>query len=280
MQALAEHLGVVLVLDEPTTVSLVGAEQLETWGLEFEAALERAQINLRKRSDEAWSQLAPGLYGSPWSDYHDAARLCLPDLFHRLPLRGRPVTTVPNRHVILACGDRDEEALAALLEATRSMMDTDRPISAIPVRLEDSEWVSYAPDHEYPNQTGWAAMRAAEIEAAYSLQASLQKPDSSTASALVSVVPIDDGGHTRTGCFWPAGAPLLPSVDYVLLDEGPGPVPAIPLTTVQQQLPHLLERTDAWPPRWRALRRPTEDELAPLSPQTVVPRTSSAQTFR
>lgn len=266
MRPLAEHLGIVLVHDLPETVSLVGDELLSRWGLGFEEGLDRAIRNLRARSNEDFVEVGPGLFASPWSDHHDAARLCLPDLFHRLPLHGLPVATVPNRQALLVTGDHDVRGLGALLDATRALMLEGRFVSGIPVRHDGVSWTPWAPDELHPSLIGWSELRVREIGAAYELQRDLLVG----ASSSPSVIAVPVGSAIRTGCFWPSeGAPLLPSVDLVLFDDGPGPIRAVPLAAVRERLPHLLERTDAWPPRWRAHRRPTPEELAPLEPRAL-----------
>lgn len=265
MRPIAEHLGLVLVHDEPDTVSLLGQDQLHTWAIEFDDALNRAIENLRALSDADWTQLAPGLFASPWSDFHDAARLALPDLFHRLPIRGNPVATVPNRQAVLVAGDKDLRAMAALLEATRTLLTEDRPISGIPVRHDGQRWESWAPDAVHPELGGWSELRAREIGAAYKLQRELMGGASETETAP-PVVAVPVGAAVKTGCYWPeTGVQHMPAVDLVLFEKG-SDVVAISLPELREKLPHLLERTDAWPPRWRTVRRPTPEELEPFQP--------------
>ena len=270
MRPIAEHLGLVLVHDEPETVSLLGQDQLSHLSIGFDEALEVASQNLRVLSDADWTELAPGLFASPWSDFHDAARLCLPDLFHRLPVRGQPVAAVPNRQTILVTGDHDVRALAALFEATRALLNEERPISGIPIRHDGQAWASWTPDTRYPELTGWSELRAREIGSAYELQRDLLSDENRHPSQNPSVIPVPVGDLIRTGCFWPSqGTPLIPAVDLVLFGDDKTGLRAVPLAAIREHLPHLLERTDAWPPRWRALRCPTTDELDNLESTRV-----------
>ncbi|MBX2810662.1 MAG: hypothetical protein KTR25_02585 [Myxococcales bacterium] len=269
IQPMAEHLGIVLVYDEPETVRMLGQDQLSAWQISFDEALEVAIDNLRCQSEADWLAIRPGLFASPYADFHDAARICLPDVFHRLPIRGQPVVTVPNRKTVLVAGDRDPLALQGLFELTLSKLQEDRPISGIPVQHDGRQWASWVPDTEYPQLCGWSELRAKEISAAYELQRELLTLTIGEHHSP-SVVPIPVGAFIRTGCVWPnEGTPLLPAVDFVLFGDDHAGVQAVPLRTVREHLPHLLERAEVWPPRWRALRHPSIDELRKLAPIPV-----------
>lgn len=265
MRPLAEHLGLVLVYDEPDTIRLLGQEQLSVWDISFDSAMDLAIHNLRGRSALDWVELAPGVFESPYSDFHDAARLCLPDIFHRIPIRGHPVVTVPHRQSVLVAGDHDVTALEILYEVTRHHLKSDRPISSIPVRHDGRRWTIWIPETNHPQLFGWSELRAREVSFAYELQSELLKNTHQDVKSP-SVIPVPVGSFIKTGCIWPAeGTPLLPAVDYVLFGENKSDMRAVPLQEVRDRLPHLLERAETWPPRWRALRQPNSEEMKQLS---------------
>jgi hypothetical protein len=93
--------------------------------------------NLALRSRDPWTQFAPGVYQSPWSDGFDGARLALPTLFTRIGVAGDPVVTIPNAHTVLVTGSRDQYGLRMLYEFTRVTVTEGQPLHPGGLRLVD-----------------------------------------------------------------------------------------------------------------------------------------------
>src|SRR5207248_1719910 len=67
------------------------AALLDAWGVTLADALDAACHNLYARSHPCFLTQAAGVLRAPFADGHAAARVLLPSLLGRLPLRGAPV---------------------------------------------------------------------------------------------------------------------------------------------------------------------------------------------
>ena len=90
-----------LVYSFPEYVVYLDESQLADWGVDFQAALATALQNLRGISHEPFDGAGAGCWVSPWRDGQDAARLLLPDLLRRHPVRGDLVAMVPGCDTLL-----------------------------------------------------------------------------------------------------------------------------------------------------------------------------------
>lgn len=268
---LGEHLEIGLAIDSETRIAQVMGKELDRWGVDFEVALARAAANLRDRSLEPWIEPAPRLYVSPWRDHYDGSRLYLPDLVHRLRVKGDPVAMVPNRLMAIVTGSEDRPMLELMLELTRRALTQDRPISAIPLRLEGQRWYTWSPEDEHPGLTEFARLRLEELAGAYATQKQILEDQSGETAFVASFAAAFDperGGFSWAT--WSEGVEtLLPTTDkiaFVKVDaEGqPRPVGLAPFARVVERLKHHLIRTPHWPPRWRTTSFPTDAELAAL----------------
>jgi len=139
---LAGELAVTLVLDAESSTSLVVDGDLETWGVDFDDALEVAMENLRRRTPDLLEPLAPGLYISRWNDAYDASRMLLTELLQRLHLRGEPIVCLPSRNVMLVTGAQDQAALTLLSKTAAEVLAAEsRPLSADVLQWTGSGWV-------------------------------------------------------------------------------------------------------------------------------------------
>ncbi|MDQ3296081.1 MAG: hypothetical protein M3619_05835 [Myxococcota bacterium] len=136
---LGESLVLELALDEPESVRVLTASDLEHARLTEDAAFALATTNLARRSAEPWRVVRPG-YLSPWEDYFDGARLALPHLFRALGLRGDPIVTIPNRCAVLVTGSDEPAGLGDLYAATRALLETERPLHPGGLRLDGDRW--------------------------------------------------------------------------------------------------------------------------------------------
>jgi hypothetical protein len=143
---LAADLVVALVCDLPTSMAYVVEQQLATWGVSFDQAMDDALDNLRGLPEHGgWSELAPGLWSGAWGDSYESSRLLLPDLIHRVGV-SRPVVFVPFRDSLLLASATDPAAIAAMARiAELGLPQNTRWLSFQPLQLEDRTWVPYHP---------------------------------------------------------------------------------------------------------------------------------------
>jgi len=119
----------LLALDHPEHTATLTQGPEKDWNLDLDEAFSIARDNLRSLPLVPFHPLAPGLFQAAWGDAYDSSRALLPELLHRLPLRGVPVFMVPTRDTLLVAGDRDPEAITAMLEHAKRRLEDGRIIS-------------------------------------------------------------------------------------------------------------------------------------------------------
>ncbi|MEL6186823.1 MAG: hypothetical protein AAFU79_19545, partial [Myxococcota bacterium] len=133
----------------------------------------------------------------------------------------------------------------------------DRPISGIPLRLGEDGWHSWSPDREATNDEGWSELRAKEVVTAYTLL----KEVKAGGPEVPPVLALTHDARRWTGCFWPEGQSLLPSVDFMLFRGPAGELRGVQQSRLRSELPHLFQRSSDWPPLWQAPHPPSRSEL-------------------
>jgi hypothetical protein len=152
-----------LVYDGDHNTRRITTPQLVRWGVSFDDAFDVALINLRRRSEKAFVELAPGLYCSDWADTCDTSRILLTDIIAALPVRGAPVVMTPNRDVLLVTGWEDQEGLCKMVRSAKMVLTNPRPLGADALLLEEDEWQDYVPNTA--EQSGIELMELQEEQA-------------------------------------------------------------------------------------------------------------------
>jgi hypothetical protein len=150
-------LDVVVALDEPRTMSLVGRSKVAGWGITEEEVLAAVQRNLRLFA-ETPIQLHDDVHGPLWivasDDTYEASRLLVPGWLasFRGRVDGNPTAIVPDRALVLVGGDARVEMLRRLLEkADREFNASTRRVSpALYTVDKDDAVVPYAPPADHP----------------------------------------------------------------------------------------------------------------------------------
>lgn len=267
---LGEHLEIGLALDSETRITQVMGAELERWGVDFDTALAQASTNLRDRSQDPWIEPAPRLYVSPWRDHYDASRLFLPDLIHRLRVKGDPVAVVPNRLMTIVTGSDDLPMLELMLELCRRGLTQDRPVSAIPLRLEGQRWYTWQPELDHPSLIEFAHLRLQELADAYAIQKQVLEKQGEARFLATYSAALTPGSPGFSYATWTEGVEtLLPTAERIAFvrscaDGSLEPVGLAPFEKVAEQLKGRLTRTPHWPPRWCTNGFPTPEELAAL----------------
>lgn len=208
------HLGVAY--DSAASLMEVSADQLGSWKVSLDEALEAAINNLAVRSTEPFVKVSPGLYKAPWTDAYGASRIALPGLFRKLGVKGDPVALALNRDLLYVAGADDPAALAALVEAAKQPGATERPISLAPIVLRGERWEPFTllPSCAELQRVALASDYA-EQAAFLKAQAKAEKRDVFVATCTAARRP---DGTAITFATWTKGVPtLLPQVDVVLM---------------------------------------------------------------
>ena len=268
---LGAHLALGLVLDYPQTVELVDADDLKKWNVTFEEALEIAKENLREAAVRSFES-RNGLYVSTWDDSYDATRILLPDLIKPLQVQGSHVALLPHRNLLLVAGSEDTAALIAMTEAARKTFEQPQPICASPLLLENGQWIDWEVPAGHPAYGAFRLLQIQRMKADYEEQENLLNGVALRRNEEIFVSNFDamrkkDSGELITFTSWTDGVPsLLPEVDQICFVrvqsakniEGLG---WVKWDEVMRIAPQLLERTEHYPPRWRAKQFPTASQL-------------------
>jgi hypothetical protein len=149
-QVVGEWLGLCVGHDTPRALNYVNQETLEKWGTRYETALAQALDNLAARSREPFVEIKPGCYRSPWSDCYDPERILIPEIFRSLPLKGKPVVSVPHWNALLVADSANPDALRALALITETELEQPRNNDAPLLIMEDGQWRTFLPDPSHP----------------------------------------------------------------------------------------------------------------------------------
>lgn len=271
-QVVAEHLGLGLAYDLPASIVMLTQDQLGTWDVSFEDALETACANLTEISGQALDSLAPGVWLSPWHDNYDATRLILLDLIRAYEVKGDTIAMVPNRDHLLLTGADDPVGLAALAALADKALESPRPLTALAFRLEDDVWQPYLPDEDHPLYGQFKLLQIKSLGQDYAGQKELldrwflQKAE----NVLVAGYALDSGA-TRSYCAWSEGVhALLPRTDDIRFFQ-PDPAARDGKLVGQASwdkaaalLGDRLQPTDMYPERYFVKSFPTAAELTVL----------------
>ncbi len=215
-----------IAYDSGPATSPIGYEQLETWGVSVEQALERALLNLRALPKPHWVPIAPGVMRLESDASYEESLLLREDVVESCDVRGDRIFMPINRGVLLATGSEEEGGIERLLEHARLSFEHDPwPLSPVIVKHAASGFEPYAPE-------GLAAellrsLQALDTFVAYrDQQDALQKHCENTGIdafvASVGLMPMNaDPNQLRTWATWTEGVSTwLPKVDVIAFNKG------------------------------------------------------------
>ena len=264
-----DHLSAALVYDLPESMQSINREQLESWDLSYYQALEVARHNLSE-TEFAVASISDRVYVSATGDNYDASRLLLVDLIEQLEVEGRPVAVVPNRDTLVITGSEDEKGLAMAADLVEQAMQSPRPMSGIPMILEDGEWRSWMMEPEHPQYSRFRLLELKSLGGEYAEQKELletlhQREGRDLFVATFSAME-KPTGDVFSYCLWSEGVDaLLPKAQNVLFHgQGADGVCGGPWERVIPIVGDLLEPVEIYPPRYRVRGFPTADQLAKI----------------
>lgn len=273
-RVIAEHLALGLVHDMPDSVAEMPKDQFEAWGVPLDEAFAVATENLDRISQRPFERIMAGVYVSPYRDNHDAGRLMLTSRIRRLSVRGSPVAMVPNRDTLIVTGADDAGGLELMAKITEAALEEPRPISGIPVWLDEDTWRPFVPDADHPMFVPFGRLRVLSLASDYSAQKQLldalnAKTEEDVFVASFTVIEHTESGHLSSYCTWTRDvATLLPHTDSIVLvdpDVPEDPVVArVDWERAARVVGAKMERVEVYPPRYRVTSFPTAEEIAEL----------------
>lgn len=272
----AEFMALGVAADFPDRISEISADQLETWGVGFDEALEIGRENLWKRSVGKWEKVADGVWVSPWRDNLDVNRLALPTLFRQLAVDGDPVAFAPNRDHLFVTGSRDHAGQGVAAACANGLLDAPRPMNATPLVLDGLEWkpFPYEPDHPVAPLFRRLALHSLANDYATQkglLEARFEKEGTDLFVASFMAFENKETKHLRSIASWSETVDtLLPKVDAVVLNVPDGEASCRTLAEVPWDLlvsvvgGRMKRQEGMYPERWRVETFPGRDELVAL----------------
>jgi hypothetical protein len=273
-KVIAEHLALGLVHDMPESVAEMPKDQFEEWGVPLDEAFAIATENLDRMSERPFERLAAGVYLSPFRDNHDAGRLMLMGRIRRLSVRGSPVAMVPNRDTLIVTGTDDPGGLELMAKITEAALEEPRPISGIPVWLDEDTWRPFVPDEEHAMYVPFGRLRVLSLASDYSAQKQLldavhAKAGDDVFVASFTVIEHTESGQLSSYCTWTRDVKtMLPRTDSVVFVDPDAPdepaVTRVDWDRVARVMGSRMELLEVYPPRYLVDSFPTAEEIAEL----------------
>lgn len=270
----SEHLATIVTYPIEGGLRSVEQPEFERWGVTFERAHRQACLNLADRSREPWKASPdwPGMFRSPWSDHRDVARLLVPHVIGRLPLRGDPVALAPAEDCLVIAGTQDEKGLLSLAKYARQAVERSHSFSFLrPVRLVRDRWLPWLPD---PTSGAWAGLHLlACVEHATEVQFQNVALARLFAHAGDDVHPAAMEMRTspaqldvRTVAVWEAGRPnVLPRAEALEFRREGTTLAIVPWAAAEEALGDRIPVIEgSYPERRRADEFPEDWQIAQL----------------
>jgi hypothetical protein len=267
---LCDSLEIHLGYDKPDNVLSVSINQLSNWHLSEQESFDIALENLRARSAKPMKKLVAGTYESDWDDYHDPARLLLPDVLQRHAVRGAPVVMVPGKGKLLLTGDQDAAGMALMVRRAERELTQPRALSPLMLRLLEGRWTKFEPSAHAAKLHG---LRLGADAQAYTYQKQFLDERAARRSEDIFVANYmlgqgSDGVPSRSACAWSKGVvALLPKTELLTFVEPNGDPADAVVIEWSQAIPiigHLMRETGDIPARFYVADYPDKEQLARL----------------
>lgn len=269
----AEFLSLLLVYDEPHTVSFVNAQQLEDWGVTFYEAYEAAVRNLAEKPI-AYVE-SEGLFELCANDAHDAARMLLVEAMKSFEVTGDLICMVPSRDCLLLTGSDNSAGLRLMAERAREAIQS-RMITCIAFRLVDDHWEPWLPQKNHPSYSAFHRLHCDSLGQDYVEQKALleelhEKTGDDIFVATYSGVDAKDRSWTYT--LWAENVlSLLPRAEYLVFGYGENQtIRFVPWDAAATIVGGMMHDTGMYPVRYRVEDFPTPEQLERLRAVAIEP---------
>lgn len=278
LRPLSQDLRVAVVYDTEHAMAQITGQTIQQWGVGEEQVHQKAIDNLRHKAPPKFVPLGPGLFGSDYGDYYDAARILLPELAYQLNLPGKPVAMTPNRICLLIASDQDQRAQLAMIEKSREiLMNESRPLSAEMFRLTDGAWATWQPEDESAGK----ALRELQLQVLSSDYESQKQAFDSVHEqrgkdvfvASFTLVQRKSGQLMSYSVLSKGVDTWLPRSDVVMFVDQEQPRATAPKivdwSVFEAQLAPLIEPIGCYPPRFHVRQHPSDETIANLPGATI-----------
>ncbi|WIH05877.1 hypothetical protein KHF85_05280 [Xanthomonas translucens pv. graminis] len=274
---LSEDCVELLAIDRPDSTSTLLAGPKDAWGITFEQALAIAHDNLRDATPDRFVEVAAGIYQGAWQDAYDTSRVVLPDVLQRVPVKGRPVFILPTRDCLLVVGDRDETAMAGMLELSLEAAAHGRCISSVAFAYDDARRIVPFALPQPAHRRRQADLQRMLEAPAYSLQKELLEKIHAANQTDIFVASYrvfeenDGSGRQFSLATWTRDVDTsLPKTDRIAFvvpkDEGDADVVVVEWDKAVAVVADLMQQQpDFYPPRFRVRDFPSEAQLRQLA---------------
>lgn len=276
-RALSEDCVELLAIDRPDSTSTLLAGPKEAWGITFEQALAIAHDNLRDATPDRFVEVAAGIFQGAWHDAYDTSRVLLPDVLQRVPVKGRPVFMLPTRDCLLVVGDRDETAMAGMLELSLDAAANGRCISSVAFAYDDARRIVPFALPQPEHRQRQADLQRMMDAPAYSLQKDLLEKIHAANQTDIFVASYrvfeenDGSGRQFSLATWTRDVDTsLPKADRIAFvvpkDEGDADMVVADWDKAVAVVAELMQQEpDFYPPRFRVRDFPSEAQLRQLA---------------
>jgi hypothetical protein len=263
-----------LVIDAPSYMSLASEEQLSGWGC---PPYELYALGLQKLTDAKAPAFSAdnGVFRGTWDDDYDSSRILIPGIFDDLPLRGKPIVTIPNRLTLLVAGSEDTNAVRRMLATAEEIVRTKaKPQNPAPLVIRNGDVFDYSVPATSPifNEVERAKRLAALFyytEQKERLDELYEKNGKDFFVATYTLNRLDSGAHISCAVWTKGGAALLPVVDEIVFvdtdrPKGQNVVARVRWPVAAKFLADLMLDTEMFPQRFYVSSFPSPEQLLSL----------------
>lgn len=184
---------------------------------------------------------------------------------------GDHIAVVPQRDAMYVAGSEDDVSLRIMFELTeKTIADEPRPLCPLPMKLEDGEWVDWAPPKNHALRDKFDDLELHFLGGHYAdqkelLDRSFEGNDDAPFVASFSAMRNEETQKLRSFCVWSPVDSLLPRTQLVMFAGGEGMVASGEWEHVVSIVGHLMVPDENYyPTRFRVTEFPNEEQLAEI----------------
>lgn len=258
---------VTVVLDSPTTMTMLNQSHLDDWGVSFDVVFDAAVANLDARTDQTkWAKVGGGTYVSMWKDDYDVSRILVSKVIDVLDVAGDPVAFVPHRNRLIVTGSEDAHGLAVAMSRTEEELDKPSQVSAVPLVLRDGAWTDLDLPTGHPARPGLDRLRSVDRSLAYGSTTPILQSLLGDGVFVANSILAEREGVITSAATWIDAPCLIPETDRVMFFRSQDENWLVAWDDVRAHVGHLMTPTDFYPPRYRVEGFPTDEQLAAMPP--------------